>query len=330
MSAGGNALERERLRAEAARPYGVWIDILRAIVARCGLATNCRQISACCFPSSARRPSRRPEPAVRCRGRSAPANRRGTAVAIILDDIQWIDEASSSLLHYVARHIDAASGLLIVCAARDGEIEDNAAASRVLRSLAREKRLREDRTRSTRPRRNRWNSCAQSILRSTARASLPRATAIRCSRWSLPALISGGDAEPGPTIEAVIAGQLAPLTEQAREVLLWAAALGARLHARRSRARRPSRRPLNCSRHSANWSGADWCGRSASDAYDFTHDLVRQTAYRTVVAAAAKAAASAYRARLRRGQQARYRSARRTSPITRRSPTITRRRHEPA
>ncbi|XSC48286.1 AAA family ATPase [Bradyrhizobium sp. RDT10] len=35
--------------------------------------------------------------------------------AVILDDLQWVDEGSSSLLHYVARHID--SGLLIVCGA---------------------------------------------------------------------------------------------------------------------------------------------------------------------------------------------------------------------
>ena len=63
--------------------------------------------------------------------------------AVILDDLRWADEGSSSLLHYVARHIDTTSGLLIVCAARAGEIEDNSAASRVLRSLARNGRLRE-------------------------------------------------------------------------------------------------------------------------------------------------------------------------------------------
>ncbi len=39
--------------------------------------------------------------------------------AITFDDIQWIDDASCSLLHYVGRHVDSASGLLVVCAARD-------------------------------------------------------------------------------------------------------------------------------------------------------------------------------------------------------------------
>ncbi|TIM60528.1 MAG: hypothetical protein E5Y60_30865, partial [Mesorhizobium sp.] len=46
-------------------------------------------------------------------------------MGIALDDVQWLDDASASLLHYVARRTEAAPGLVIACAARSGEVEDN-------------------------------------------------------------------------------------------------------------------------------------------------------------------------------------------------------------
>jgi tetratricopeptide (TPR) repeat protein len=245
-----------------------------------GRATSSCQASARCFPKSGQRLIRgrsRLFEAVIDLLRQVAAER---AAAIMLDDIQWIDEASSSLLHYVARHVDAASGLLIVCAARDGEIEDNAAASGVLRSLSRERRIRKielgplsheettELVRAVDPALDGADIFAASEGNPLFTLELARAR-------------RRGEARPGPTIASVIAGQLARLTEQAREALLWAAAHGrtftpddlavaARLDAAEllmalgELERRGIVRPVG------------------DHAYDFTHDFVRQTAYRSV------------------------------------------------
>src|SRR5262249_17514317 len=45
-------------------------------------------------------------------------------VALLLDDLQWFDEASSALLHYVARTRGSAP-IFVLCAARAGELSDN-------------------------------------------------------------------------------------------------------------------------------------------------------------------------------------------------------------
>jgi hypothetical protein len=90
-----------------------------------------------------------------------------------------------------------------------------------------------------------------------------------------------GDAEPGPTIESVITGQFERLTDQAREILLWAAAHG--------RAFTPDHLILATRIDSAELlMGLGELERrglvrpASDDIYDFTHDLVRQTAYRTI------------------------------------------------
>jgi tetratricopeptide (TPR) repeat protein len=60
-------------------------------------------------------------------------------VTVALDDLQWIDAASASLLHYVLRTVKPLGRVLFVGAARDGEVDDNPAARRLLSSLARDR-----------------------------------------------------------------------------------------------------------------------------------------------------------------------------------------------
>lgn len=66
-----------------------------------------------------------------------------TLVALLIDDIQSIDEASVSLLHYVIRAFDGRCPVVIAATARQGELIDNAPAYRLVRGLAREGRLAE-------------------------------------------------------------------------------------------------------------------------------------------------------------------------------------------
>ncbi len=279
-SAGGSVYPGRCFEAEATRPYGIWFDILRTV-------------------THGRTPDEVPSSLgilLPQFGVAADATDRGQLfeavvqllrqvsmekpLAILVDDIHWIDEASSSLLHYIARHLDTTSGLLIVCAAREGEIQDNAGASSVLRSLARE---------------GRSQKIALGPLSSDETRELVRfvdpsldGDAIFTQSDGNPLFAVGlaqarrrGKTDPGSTVEALIEGQLASLTEQAREVLLWAAAYGGALtpHDLARAARLESVELLTTlgelERHG-------FIRPISDDAYDFTHDLVRQTAYRTV------------------------------------------------
>jgi predicted ATPase len=114
IAAGGSSWGGRTFEAEAARPYGVWIDILRAIAAKQSRETLPPDLSLLL-----------PEPST---GAALPVGRSRLFDAVLdllrqfaaerptvltFDDIQWIDDTSASLLHYVARHVDASSGLLI-------------------------------------------------------------------------------------------------------------------------------------------------------------------------------------------------------------------------
>ena len=61
---------------------------------------------------------------------------------IILDDIQWCDDASAALLHYVVR-MNRFRPILVGLAARDGELADNPSVENVLRSLRHERLIDE-------------------------------------------------------------------------------------------------------------------------------------------------------------------------------------------
>lgn len=281
ISAGGTAFAARAFEAEATRPYGVWIDVLRTLIRERssdelprGLGLLLPELGVVAGNSGDRAQL---FDAVVDLLRQSGADR---PTVITLDDIQWIDEASSSLLHYVVRHLDAASGLLIACAARTGEIEDNAAASGVLRSLRRERRQQE---------------IELTALSSAETAELVRLIDRELDAAHVFAESEGnplftlelahahrrGEAGPGRTVETIIAGQLAPLTPFAHDLLVWAAAHG-RAFTPEDLARVT---PLEITGFLAALGELERHGlvRSTGDnVYDFTHDLVRQAAYRTL------------------------------------------------
>jgi hypothetical protein len=280
MSAGGRAWIVRGFEPESTRPYGIWFDLLRAIAREQpredfpdNLDLLLPEAGAAAGPGDRGRLFDAVVAVLRQIGSERTA-------AVIFDDIQWMDEASASLFHYVARRLDEASGLLMACGARTGEIEDNAAASGVLRSLTREGRLR---------------TIELGPLGSQQTIQLVRLVASELDGERIFAESEGnplfilelarahlrGDAEPGPTIKSLIAGQLAQLMEQAREVLVWAAAYGGAFTlddlARVSRLDATDLlRALGELEQSALVRPVD------DDSYDFAHDLVRQTTYRSV------------------------------------------------
>jgi DNA-binding SARP family transcriptional activator len=280
-AAGGQAFVARAFEAEGARSYGIWIDLLRATM-RTQPREELPPKLGLLLPelgAAGDGPGDRAQlfEAVVDLLRDI-ASKRPTA--IMLDDIQWIDEASSSLLHYVARHMDAADGLLIACAARVGEVDDNPAASRVLRSLDRDGWLR---------------TIELATLTAAETTELVRqvdpvldATRIAAESDGNPLFAlelarsyRQGGADGGRTIDAVIASQLAPLTDQVRETLIWAAAHG-RVFSPDDLARVV---PLDVAELLMALGELERRGLVrpvGDDTYDFTHDLVRQAAYRTL------------------------------------------------
>ncbi len=138
-AAGGGVLAGRAFEGEMVRPYGPWVDALRSVALgeaveglRGDLATLLPELGA--------------------DGAGSDRNRLFSAVAqllarmaergplaIVLDDVQWLDEASAGLLHHVARN--PPPGVFIASGARAAELSDNAPVQRVVRALAREGRL---------------------------------------------------------------------------------------------------------------------------------------------------------------------------------------------
>src|SRR4051812_16384266 len=58
---------------------------------------------------------------------------------VVLDDVQWFDEASAALPHSAVRAL-AGERVAFACGARPADLYDNPVAQRLLRSLARERR----------------------------------------------------------------------------------------------------------------------------------------------------------------------------------------------
>jgi DNA-binding SARP family transcriptional activator/tetratricopeptide (TPR) repeat protein/energy-coupling factor transporter ATP-binding protein EcfA2 len=135
---GGRVLRGRAFEAEMVRPYGAWIDALRALdpkldtpspfVDRANIRVEATMDRGRLFESVVDRLSR--------------LETDGKLTTVIIDDIQWIDEASAALIHYAARAL-AGSRVRIACAARPGELGDNFAALRLVRTMTREGKVQQ-------------------------------------------------------------------------------------------------------------------------------------------------------------------------------------------
>ncbi|TNF63874.1 MAG: hypothetical protein EP303_02245 [Deltaproteobacteria bacterium] len=136
---GCTVFEAAAYEAEAGRPYGPWIDALRRLPRDIVSAANGAALSPLL-------------PELGDLAQSAPsrdllfgavvdlvaARAKARAPALLLfDDIHWCDDATSELLHYVAR-MSLDRPVAIVFGARDGELVDNESAMRMLRSFRRD------------------------------------------------------------------------------------------------------------------------------------------------------------------------------------------------
>ena len=296
IARGGMRLAGRAFEAEMVRPFGPWIDALRALPPG-SLHGSLREDLAPLLPELGATPAQADRNrlfAAVARVLADRAAARGKAIAhtnepagplvIALDDLQWFDEASVALLHYLARSI-CGSPVLVACAARAAEVEGNPPARALLRALEREQRLfridvapldllaTEDLVRivgdgrvSTQVFQDGGGNPLYSI-------ELARAAA------------RGDGSAATSSLDALIADRLSRLDERAAELLPWAAALGhafaidtiAALIALPVRDLLAAFEELE--RHGVLRTTDAAPGGSG---YDFAHDLVRRTAYRSM------------------------------------------------
>ena len=267
--------------AEMVRPYGAWIEALQD------------------FPAENDR----------TRLFDAVVQRLAGIAFIAIDDLQWIDEASAALLHYVVR----TSAVRIVCAARVGEIDDNPHAQRLIRDLQFVTiaigPLSPDETRalvegdvlrsrglSVRQSRNDEISQPSTSGRRHSETSQPRdETSPRPADrvvqlsggnplFALELARSGATSDAGAQaapITAIIAARLAELSGPARELVAWAAAVGHQFDV--ETVGRATGMPAGEMLGALEKLERSAIIRPAGErAYDFVHDLVRDAAYQMI------------------------------------------------
>jgi predicted ATPase/DNA-binding SARP family transcriptional activator len=276
---GGTVLAGRAYEAEMVRPYGAWIDALRSTalsvtdpVLRRDLALLLPELDA--SPAAGDR-HRLFDAVVRLlRGLAAE---RGPVV-LSLDDVQWFDEASAGLLHFVARALDA-SRVLIVCAARSANVSDNTAVVGLSRALRRDNRLCEMPL-------DRLDAASIGALVGAIDAGIDAARVFAESEGNAlfaieiaRALARGGSAL-SETIEELILERLEQVDEYARPLVPWAAALGRSFGPdvlRLVSGLAPAE--LLAAMEELERRGVIRASGSQRGAYDFTHDLIRRAAY---------------------------------------------------
>lgn len=274
---GGIALAGRAFEAEMVRPYGPFIDALRMLP-----ETH--------FPSTlaGRLTGLLPE-----FGGAGAADRNSLfdavvqvlsrvsevvhPVVLLLDDLQWFDETSAALLHYVAR-ANLSGKVLIACGMRPAEVRENRAAQGALRGLAEARRCELMELSAMDP------SAISSLTHSVAPGVDPERIFRDSGGNPLLALelvraLERGEVGVSESVERLITERLGRLSEAAREIVVWAAALGKNFDLELLR-RVTGAQPLDLlervgelERHAVVRAAAD------GSKYDFVHDLVRRGAY---------------------------------------------------
>lgn len=279
---GGSVFFGRAYEAEMVRPYGAWTDAFRSAslgelpgeLAR-DLAPLLPELGSRAEPERDRSRLFDAVKGLLAHLSSKPSN---PVIAVILDDLQWLDEASTALLHFVVRGLGP-SRLIIACGARSQEVTENMAVSRLVRTLSRDQRIRLTRLAPLDPEATSRLAAAIEPAIDAARVASESAGnplfAVEMSR----ALVRG---EPrlSDSLAALIEDRLARIDDATRDLLPWAAALGRSftLAALEHVTRLPATELFRALRELEQRSIVS--ASTSNEGYDFVHDLVRAAAYR--------------------------------------------------
>jgi DNA-binding SARP family transcriptional activator len=279
VNLGGEVLAARAFEAEMRRPFGIWADILKGVRTSTIAAATRAQLRPLIFDAA-----------------GAPASKEGDRVqlfaavvsllaelasraplAVLIDDLQWVDEPSVSLLHYVIRAFDAPCRLMLAATVRRGELSDNEPTHRFVRGLAREQRLREM------PLGPLDELASMDIAKSIA-PNIDVASVVATSEGNplftleLARALANGESAVPETIESVLAELLSRPEGPARALLPWAAALGREFDSEvLTRCVRLSPSEWDDALEELERRGIIRCSGEAC--YDFSHDLIRSAAY---------------------------------------------------
>ncbi|MEO1353586.1 MAG: BTAD domain-containing putative transcriptional regulator [Cyanobacteria bacterium J06635_15] len=277
--------------AEMMRPYGMWIDALRSsdIVSIPNLPTELGFL----MPELGHPSQTLPDPSHLFDAvvRSLLQWADQSPLLLLFDDIQWMDDASAALLHYVIRVLHH-HPMQIACTARSGELEVNAALTDVLKALRREQRLHclelspLDREQTRHLLRSTGN-----LAPSELSLSLINQVFVDSGGNPLFALelarsrgYQSGDAS---TLESLIGDRLQQLDDSTRGILPWAAAMGRNFSPAMIAqiADMPIAQLLSAIEQLEQQSIiCPNAARQLGGCYDFTHGIVRQVVYKQLSA----------------------------------------------
>ena len=256
--------------SEMMRPYGAWIDAMRATQHVDNLSPELKALLQGESQTSLVDRSRLFDAVVTW---LVQLNR---PIAIVLDDIQWLDEASTALLHYVARVLNRS--VWFACAARCREIEDNLPVHKFVQAIRRENRLQ---TIDLKP--LDVNHTAQLANTITAHIDVHQVFAGSGGNpLFILEIVRGQEGTDQSTLAALIQERLSHLSTTAGELVPWAAALGRSFNPETMANITDYPLPQlltameELEKHSIIRPSSSLAGH---DGYDFAHDVVRQVAY---------------------------------------------------
>jgi tetratricopeptide (TPR) repeat protein len=275
---GGTVLAGRAFEAESVRPFGVWIDMLRT-THLADLGADLRRNLAPLFPELGAPPS---DAESKARLFDGVARLLGELSAraplvVVIDDLHWLDEASAGLLHYVAR-VSVGTHVAIACATREGELDDNQAALRFVRGLRHEGRL------LTLPIAPLGVEGTRALVRAAVGPDVDAARVFRESGGNplfaieMARALSAGEREGPQALEGLLGERLLRVSARARDLVVWAAALGREFD--------PEILAAVAGETLGQTVGAigdlerDGLVVGSGARYAFTHELVRQAAYR--------------------------------------------------
>lgn len=291
-AAGLRVLRGRCYEAEMVRPYGLWLDTLRGIGADDVPAAA--QLAAPLLATGAGNPASmagtvREGSREQLFGAAASllqALAAAQPLALALDDLHWLDEGSAALLHFLCRTLAPGARMIFAGAARSGEIDDNPWAKGMLHSLAREARL------LRMPLAPLEAPDVAALLGPAGAAMDPLAVArdsggnplfvIELARARQPARDDAGDGRlPRRTLDTLIAERLDALDPVAHELLTRASALGREVRPRLLAD--ISGVPLAQMLDSLSQLERRGLLKPTGEGhFDFSHDVVRQAAYRAI------------------------------------------------
>ncbi len=276
-SRGGLVLSARAFESETARAYGPWIDAFRAVVSRTPTETTPFLLqSAEATTTGAIDRAGLFENVLTCLVELSSRS----AVAILIDDLQWCDAASISLLHFVERELRS-KNVAILLAARGDELSDNVPAWKLVRGLGREPSASLVELGPLDP-----EALAALVHELGSGADVERIARQSAGNplFAIELLRAGqqGDPTGWTSIDGLISERLLRLDDRARDLLAWASAFGSSFDIDRLQ------RVLDLSPVELDACLAELERRvlirvsSDGRGYDFVHDLVRDSAYREI------------------------------------------------